>query len=65
MQSFRGHQKAIFQSDSLNWIVRKDQNRWRSVLLARDRVVRKKYDELKLINHVQTSEILLIENFTY
>ena len=25
----------------------------------------KKYDELKLINHVQTSEILLIEKFTY
>ena len=25
----------------------------------------KKYDELKLINHVQTSEILPIENFTY
>ena len=25
----------------------------------------KKYDELKLINHVQTNEILLIENFTY
>ena len=24
----------------------------------------KKYDELKLINHVQTNEILLIENFT-
>ena len=23
-----------------------------------------KYDELKLINHVQPSEILLIENFT-
>ena len=24
----------------------------------------KKYDELKLVNHVQTTEILLIENFT-
>ena len=24
-----------------------------------------KYDELKLINHVQTNEILLIEKFTY
>ena len=24
-----------------------------------------KYDELKLVNHVQTNEILLIENFTY
>ena len=25
----------------------------------------KKYDKLKLINHVQTNEILLIKNFTY
>ena len=25
----------------------------------------KKYDEVKLINHVQTNEILLIENFIY
>ena len=25
----------------------------------------KKYNELKLINHVQTNEILLLENFTY
>ena len=25
----------------------------------------KKNDELKLINHVQTNKILLIENFTY
>ena len=25
----------------------------------------KKYDELILVNHVQTNEILLIENFTY
>ena len=24
-----------------------------------------KYDELKLVNHVQTNEILVIENFTY
>ena len=25
----------------------------------------KKYDELKLVNHVLTNENLLIENFTY
>ena len=25
----------------------------------------KKYDELKLVNQVQTNEIMLIENFTY
>ena len=25
----------------------------------------KKYDELKLVNCVQTNEILLVENFTY
>ena len=35
-----------------------------SVLLERDRVVPKKYN-LKLVNLVQTNEILLIENSTY
>ena len=33
--------------------------------LERDRVVPKKYDNLKLVNLVQTNAILLIENFTY
>ena len=36
-----------------------------SVLLERDRVVPKKYDNLKLVNLVQANVILLIENFTY
>ena len=44
--------------------VRKSQNRRLSVL-ARDSVVQKKYDELKLVNYVQRNEIQLIEKFTY
>ena len=41
---------------------RERQNWWRSVLLERDKVVLKKYDELRPFNRVQTNEILFIQN---
>ena len=62
MQSFRYHQKAIFQSlTELFENIKIDD----VLSFLRETGFYEKYDELKLINHVQTSEILLIENFTY
>ena len=64
MPRFRCHQKQFFEVNSLTDLfenVKIDDVQ----SFLRGKGLYQKYDELKLVNHVQTNEILLIENFTY